>query len=266
MASRRDMRLSCFDMTDRITVITGAASGIGLSTAELFADLGARVVIADLNGDAAREAAASITKDGGSAVGLACDVADEASVAQAFRTVLDELGPITCLVNNAAGRTKAAFMDMSVEEWDRMHHICTRGTFLCSREAIRQMIDAGQGGTIVNISTVASIRPMIFNNTHYDSAKAGVNAVTRDCAIEFASHGIRVNAIMPGGTDTPGGRAVQARADLPARGPALTEGRRPMNRRGQPIELAQAILFMASPASSYVTGQILGVDGGYMVS
>jgi NAD(P)-dependent dehydrogenase (short-subunit alcohol dehydrogenase family) len=258
--------LESFRLDGRTALLTGAGSGIGEATARLFSAVGARIAIADLNGDAAEAVAASLRDEGRDAIGVACDVTDEHAVRAAFAAAADAFGTVDVLVNNAAGRTKAAFMDMSVAEWDAMHHVCTRGTFLCSREAIRGMIEAGRGGAIVNVSTVASERPMIFNNTHYDSAKAGVNAITRDCAIEFAAHGIRVNAVMPGGTDTPGSRTIQARADLPVRGPATTEGRRPMQRRGQPEELARAILFFASPASSYVTGQLLAVDGGYMVS
>ena len=263
--SKRDS-LSAFGLEGQVAIITGAASGIGAATAGLFASVGARVVIGDLNPEGAEATAQAIRDAGNQAVGVACDVADEGSVQAMFAKANDIFGPVDVLVNNAAGRTKAAFMDMSVEEWDAMHRICTRGTFLCTREAVRQMAGAARGGAIVNISSVASVHPMIFNNAHYDSAKAGVNALTRDCAIEFAPQGIRVNAILPGGTDTEGSRKIQGVQDLPVRGPALTEGRRPMNRRGQTIELARAILFLASPASSYITGQLLAVDGGFLIS
>ena len=263
-AGRR--RLEAYGLEGKTAIITGAASGIGAATAELFAQVGARVVIADLNGEGAEATADALRKAGGQALGLQADVTDEPSVQRVFAETREAFGPVDVLVNNAAGRTKAAFMEMSVAEWDAMHAVTVRSAFLCSREAIRQMIEAGNGGAIVNVSSAASVHPMIFNNTHYDSAKAGMNALTRDCAIEFAGHGIRVNAILPGGTDTQGSRNIQARADLPVRGPALTEGRRPMGRRAQPSELAQAILFMASPAASFVTGQLLAVDGGFLVS
>lgn len=255
-----------FKLAGKTALVTGAGSGIGAATAELFADVGARVAIADLSREAAEETAATICTAGGEAIAIQCDVADEGAVQAAFAATLSELGPADVLVNNAAGRTKAAFMKMSVTEWDAMHHICTRGTFLCMREAIRQMIGAEKGGSIVNISSVASERPMIFNNAHYDSAKAGVNALTRDAAIEFADRGIRVNAVLPGGTDTPGSRRIRSNPSLPMVGPARGEGRRPMGRMAQPVEIARAVLFFASPASSFVTGQLLAVDGGYMVS
>lgn len=256
-------RLSPFGLENKVALITGAASGIGLATAQLFSDVGARVVIADLNKEAALDAAKLI---GATAIGVGCDVADEEDVKSAFDAAEAAFGTVTTLVNNAAGRSKANFLDMSVNEWDQMHHICTRGTFLCSREAIKRMISKEIPGSIVNTSTAASLHPMIFANAHYDSAKAGVNALTRDCAIEFAAYGIRVNAIAPGGTDTPGSRNINSSKTVKISGPALTEGRQPMKRRGTPEELAQAILFMASDASSYVTGQILAVDGGYTVS
>ena len=255
--------LQPFRLDNKVALITGAASGIGLATAQLFSDVGARVVIADIDNDAAVDAAKLI---GPTAIGVRCDVADEESVAGAFDAAESAFGTVTVMINNAAGRSKANFLDMSVKEWDQVHHICTRGTFLCSREAIRRMLSKDLRGSIVNISTAASLHPMIFANAHYDSAKAGVNALTRDCAIEFAANNIRVNAIAPGGTDTPGSRKIVNNEAVKISGPALTEGRQPMKRRGTPEELAQAILFMASDASSYVTGQILAVDGGYTVS
>lgn len=258
--------LDRFRLDGKVAIITGAASGIGLAAAELFTKVGAQVVVADLNVEAADAAVAAIRSAGGAAIAVQCDVADEVSVKRMFDAANETFGAVDVLVNNAAGRSKAAFMEMTVDEWDQMHHICTRGSFICTREAVRQMKGAGKGGAIVNVSSAASLHPMIFNSTHYDSAKAGVNALTKDCAIEFAEFGIRVNAVLPGGTDTPGGAAIKGRTSLPARGPALTEGRRPMGRRGDPSELACAILFMASPASSFITGQLLAADGGFLVS
>lgn len=265
MNEQAQSRLQEFGLFGKVALVTGAGSGIGEATAHLFADVGAKVVVADLNADGAERVAAAIRETGGEAMGMGGDVSDEAAMASVFAASERAWGPLDVLVNNAAGRTKNEFMQMTVAEWDAMHHVCTRGTFICSRLAVRQMIAAEKGGVIVNISSAASIHPMIFANAHYDSAKAGVNALTRDMAIEFVQHGIRVNAILPGGTDTQGGRTMGARSNITLAGPALAPGRRPMGRAGRPEELAQAILFLASPAASYITGQLLPVDGGYTV-
>jgi len=258
-------RIEQFGLTGKVAIVTGSASGIGEATVQLFADVGAKVVVADLNAEGAEAVAMAIRDGGGEAMAVQTDVSDETSVTALFETVENAWGPVDVLVNNAAGRTKKDFMEMSVAEWDAMHHICSRGTFICSRLAIRQMIASGRGGAIVNISSVASIQPMIFANAHYDSAKAGINALTRDMAIEFVQHGIRVNAVLPGGTDTPGSRTMGPRSNLVIAGPATGPDRRPMGRKGDPSELANAILFLASPAASYITGQLLPVDGGYTV-
>jgi 3-oxoacyl-[acyl-carrier protein] reductase len=266
MDQHAQSRLREYGLFGQVAIVTGSASGIGEATVRLFAAVGAKVVVADLNPEGAEAVATAIRAEGGEAMAVRADVGDEASVEAMFAAVEQAWGAVDVLVNNAAGRTKKEFMEMSVAEWDAMHQVCTRGTFLCSRLAVRQMIGAEKGGAIVNISSVASIRPMIFANAHYDSAKAGVNALTRDMAIEFAQHGIRVNAVLPGGTDTQGNRTMAQRSNVVIAGPAMVGGRRPMGRVGRPEELAQAILFLASPAASYITGQLLPVDGGYTVS
>jgi NAD(P)-dependent dehydrogenase (short-subunit alcohol dehydrogenase family) len=132
------------------------------------------------------------------------------------------------------------------------------------REAIKIMRDQGRGGSIVNVSSVSADHPTIFNNTHYDSAKAGVDAMTRAAAVEFAEHKIRVNSIQPGGTASGGAKAMGE--SLPFKGPMTLPGRIPLGRISQPIEQARAILFLASDAASYITGHHLTVDGGYHVS
>jgi NAD(P)-dependent dehydrogenase (short-subunit alcohol dehydrogenase family) len=263
--SARTNALNAFGLEGKVAVITGAASGIGKATAKLFAATGAKVVIADLNPDGARAVAEEIVAGGGTATGIACDVGVEADIKHLFAETAQKHGGVDVLVNNAAYRPKADFMEMSAEEWDRMHVINTRGTFLCMREAIRLMKAAGKGGAIVNISTIGTQHPTIFANTHYDSSKGGVNALTKTSAIEFAPDKIRVNAVLPGGTDTEGSRQIRA-SGFAAKGPITIPGRLPMARLAEPIELANAILFLASPASSYITGHLLPVDGGYLVS
>ena len=256
---------SIYGLQGQTAVVTGAASGIGKRTAKLFAAVGASVAVADLDEAGAEAVVAEIEHDGGRALAVRCDISDETQVKALFQSTATAFGGVDILVNNAAYRPKADFMEMSVATWDLMHAINTRGTFLCMREAIRLMRTAGKGGSIVNISTIGSLHPTIFNNTHYDSSKAGVNALTVTSAVEFAPDKIRVNAILPGGTDTEGSRKLRS-AGVTTRGPIMiAPGRVPLGRMASPEELAQAILFLASPASSYITGALLPVDGGYAI-
>ena len=154
-------------------------------------------------------------------------------------------------------------MAMTVDQWDMMHAVIARGTYLCIRQAVPRMRDSGRGGAIVNVSSVAAVRPAVLNSIDYDSAKAGVNAITRAAALEFAEHGIRVNAVMPGSTNRPGAPSF---GDVTPTGPFTMPGRHPMNRIAEPIEQARAILFLASPAASYISGICLAVDGAAMLS
>ncbi len=256
--------LAPFTLTGKVALVTGAAQGLGRSIAELFLDVGASVVVADLNGDAAKAAAEELAERGPT-LGVAMDVSDEAAVQAGFAAAAERFGGVDVLVNNAAYRGKAGTMDMSVAEWDIMHAVCTRGSFLCLREAVKQMRGRG-GGAVVNISSMSAQHPTIFPNMHYDSAKAGVDAITRLAAVEFAKDGIRVNSVLPGGMATPGPdkmRAAQAAGGAVIAGPALIPGRNLLGRVAQPIEMARAVLFLASDAASYITGAELLVDAGF---
>jgi len=248
-----------FSLKGKYAVVTGAASGIGKATANLFVNVGATVLFVDINGDAAEAAAAEVDAEG-----AACDIADEGQVARVFGAARKRFGRLDVLANVAAYRRKADTMTMSPAEWDMMHAVTTRGTFLCMREAIRIMLDQPEGGAIVNVSSVSAQHPTILSNMHYDSAKAGVDAMTRAAALEFASSKIRVNSVQPGSTASQGGKAI-ATAFRPT-GPIMQADRIPLARYAEPIEQARAILFLASDAASYITGHHLTVDGGYLSS
>ncbi|MDE8345006.1 MAG: SDR family NAD(P)-dependent oxidoreductase [Acidocella sp.] len=256
-----------FAIPSKIAIVTGAASGIGKATAHLFAHAGAKLVIADIDIKAAQNVASDIITAGGEALAVAVDISEETQVQRLFKRLFDAYGGIDILVNNAAYRPKADFLEMSVETWDRMHDVNTRGTFLCMREAIKLMRIQGadRGGAIVNISTIGAAHPTIFNNTHYDSSKSAVNGMTRTAAAEFAGDGIRINAIMPGGVHTEGTMKMQdGNAVSTPKGPIMMPGRMLLG-MASPLQLASAILFLASPASSFMTGHIMAVDGGYLV-
>lgn len=252
--------LAAFGLRGKTALITGAASGLGRATALLFLEVGAQVVIADLNEQAALSTATELAAFGPT-LGVGVDVAEQASVSAAFTAAADAFGGVDILVNNAAYRSKADTMTMPVEEWDRMHAVNARGSFLCLREAVVQMRGKG-GGSIVNVSSMSAQHPTIFPNMHYDSSKAGIDAITRLAAVEFAKDNIRVNSILPGGMDTQGGANIRA-ANVAMAGPAVMPGRNPLGRMAQPVEMARAILFLASDAASYVTGVELLVDGGF---
>jgi NAD(P)-dependent dehydrogenase (short-subunit alcohol dehydrogenase family) len=257
-----------FTVPGKVAVVTGAGSGIGEATAHLFSKAGAKVVIADLTQDDGQRVADAIVANGGEAIAVACDVSEEPQVQAMVAKACEVFGGIDILVNNAAYRPKADFFDMSVGDWDKMHAVNTRGTFLCMREVIKVMREQGKerGGAIVNISTIGTALPTIVNNVHYDSSKAGVNSITKSTASEFAADGIRINAVMPGGVDTGGSRKMQSDTSTKfvPKGPIMMPGRLLLG-TAQPIQLASAILFLASPASSYMTGHIMAVDGGYLV-
>lgn len=255
--------LSMFRLDDKVAVVTGAASGIGQGIAELFARVGAQVIVADINLQAALAVAEGIEGQGGKARAMLVDVSNEANVIEAFDQVIAQFGGLDILVNNAAIFPKRPFLEVETEFWDKLQSINLRGTFLCLREAIKHMKAFG-GGSIVNISSVSSMQAVVYHNATYNASKAGVNALTRTTALEFAADGIRVNAVLPGGVPTAGAKAASLAIEI--KGSMLGQGRIPLGGMGEPQDIAHAVLFFASPASRYITGQLLAVDGGFLVS
>jgi NAD(P)-dependent dehydrogenase (short-subunit alcohol dehydrogenase family) len=259
--------LELFGLRGKVALVTGGGAGIGRGISRLFVAAGARTIVADRDADAAQAVAAQLQAEappGAAAAAVVADVAHEQSVREMFDRAETEFGCVDVLVNNAGIYYLRPFTEISVADWEQVFAVNVRGLFLCMREAIRRMQAHRRGGSIINISSVNSSTALIFDNIHYGSSKAAVNGMTRSAALEFASAGIRINALLPGSIVTEG--TARMRADSPRRGPIMNPERIPLARRGQPIDVAAAALFLASSASSYVTGQLLAVDGGFQVS
>jgi NAD(P)-dependent dehydrogenase (short-subunit alcohol dehydrogenase family) len=251
-----------FDLANQVAVVTGAGAGIGRNIALKLASFGARVVAADLNLKSAEETAALIREAKGEAVALEADVASEASVVALFAAVQEKCGGADILVNNAGIFPKSPFLTTGAEKIEKMLAVNLSGTFLCMREAVRQMQEKGKG-SIINISSVAALKTVIFDNYDYGASKAGVNNLTVSAALEFGPKGIRINAIMPGGVMTENAGKI---IDQMPKGPIMNPERTPLGRIGVPDDIANAVLFFASPAASYITGQVIAVDGGFSIS
>lgn len=238
-------------------MITGGAGGIGVVTGRLFLEAGYCVALVDLDTTAAEAAAASIDPGGGRARGYGADVTDRGSVDAMVGAVAGDLGGISVLVNNAGTTHPAPTQEETDEEWDRLLQVHLGGAFRCARAAYPHL-SAATGASIVNIASIAARLGMPMRAS-YCAAKAGVEGLTRALAVEWAPVGIRVNAVGPGYTRTPMmmNSIRQGRADEEQLSATSALGR-----VGEPEEVAAAVVFLATPAAGYITGQTLFVDGG----
>ena len=273
MSQSATFRDGLFD--GQVALITGGGSGIGLGIAELFASLGGHAVLASRNLERLSQAAEKIRAAGGRVSTVAVDVRDAERVRAMVEEVRAQQGRIDLLVNNAAGNFYAPSESLSVNAWKAVVEIDLYGTFFCSQAVFPAMRDQG-GGRIVNISMTLHYRgwPLM---AHATAAKAGIDALTRTLALEWAPHRIRVNAIAPGPIPTEGVRkaftppsgARGAAADVFAVERAMGDYAKkaiPLGRWGAPADIAGAVAFLASPAGDWMTGSILVVDGGEWLS
>jgi NAD(P)-dependent dehydrogenase (short-subunit alcohol dehydrogenase family) len=251
--------LERFKLDGETAIVTGGAQGLGKQMATGLTEVGADVAIADVNLEGAEETAAELDGDT-DVIAVEVDVTDEASVESMVAEVTDRLGPIDVLVNNAGIVENSPAEETSIESWRRILEVNLDGVFLCAKHVGRQMLDRGEG-RIVNISSMSGFDVNVpQKQASYNTSKAGVAMMTKSLAVEWADRGVRVNAVAPG----------YMRTDLVdevlAANPDMEETwleNTPMNRLGRPEELQDLVVYLASDASSYMTGSVVQMDGGY---
>ncbi|MCA6103312.1 SDR family NAD(P)-dependent oxidoreductase [Bradyrhizobium australafricanum] len=239
----------------KVALVTGAARGIGLAAAKRFLADGWRVALLDIEGELLRAAVAAL-KQPDDTLALTCDASDAAGVAAAISAITDRFGRLDALVNNAGIAVFTPVLETSEADWSRIMAVNLTGPFLCTKAAAPVMREHG-GGAIVNITSISAVRASTLRSA-YGTSKAGLAHLTKQLAVELASLGIRVNGVAPGPVETAMAKAVhtpEIRADY--------HDAIPLNRYGLEEELAEAIFFLCSDRASYITGQILAVDGGF---
>ncbi|MFO8101333.1 MAG: SDR family oxidoreductase [Dehalococcoidia bacterium] len=258
-----------FDLSGKAALVTGGATGIGQAISRRLAEAGASVMVADINIEAANETAKEINRNECSAQSCHADASQAAHATQSVQDTIKEFGHIDILVNNAGVYPASPFMETTKALWDKVLNLNLGGPFLFSQAAAQAMIEAGNGGKIINMASVDGIRPTGYM-AHYNSSKGGLIMLTKALALELAPHHILVNAIAPGGIVTAG--TIQTGEEMTRiTGKTLEEfatemgGRMPLGRMGEPDEVARVVLFLASKASDYITGDTIVVDGGYLL-
>jgi NAD(P)-dependent dehydrogenase (short-subunit alcohol dehydrogenase family) len=244
------------DLSDDVAVVTGGGSGIGAGIATLLGRAGAKVAILDMSAEAAKTVAEQINGAGGTAIGVEANITDEAGVEQALTAVREQLGPVSVLVNNAATWVIKKFADTTADETRRTVEVTLLGTVNVMRAALPDLLETK--GRIVNIAS-DSARTGEHSMSVYAGAKAGIIGVTKSLAQEVGRKGVRANVVAPGTTVTPGSSDFINQVG----GPEKLARAYPLGRLGQPEDIAGAVLFLASPLSNWVTGQVLSVSGGY---
>jgi NAD(P)-dependent dehydrogenase (short-subunit alcohol dehydrogenase family) len=245
-------------LANKVALVTGAARGIGRTIAEVYADHGAQVAVADVLLAKAQSVAECITAAGGRAIALELDVSDPNSAQQAVDTTVAEYGRLDILVNNAGIHRGHLIVDFPVEDWEAVFAVNMRGTFLCSQAAARQMIRQGNGGCIINMSSASGKKPDP-QGAAYCASKSAVIGFTRVLALELGQYGIRANAVLPGATDT------KMLRDVTDRVPGLMDElvtRTTLDKIATPRDQANAFVFLASDLASHITGEQLVVAGG----
>ena len=247
------------ELAGKTALVTGAGVGIGRAIAMKLASEGARVLVVDFNAETAEQAVNDIVSAGGEAKTFVADVSDESRVASMVKAAVDQWGTLDIACNSAAlSRGSGPIHTFDKAVFDQTLDLCLTNTFLCMKYEIEAMLEQTSGGSIINISSNASLRGQPYN-TAYAAAKSGVNLLTKSAAAEYGHKGIRINAVSPGVIRTPGVEKYFEEQ------PKIAEGLKQsavMRRLGEPSEIAEAVCFFASDRASFITGQLLSVDGG----
>ena len=249
-----------FDLSGKIAIVTGGASGLGKAIAEGYAQYGAKVAIVDLNKEAAEKTAEEITDMGGEALGLNCDVSKAEDVRTVVTQIIDKFGKIDILLNNAGLGMRSNAEEMTDDMWNTVINVNLKGAFFFCREVGKKMIKQGRGGRIINMSSIAGVVGIETGNVNYAASKGGLNAMTRCLAIEWAQHNILVNAIAPSHTRTP--LIEKLIKEKPETGQYFLNNI-PLGRLGNVVDIVGPAIFLASEAAAFITGHTLLVDGGH---
>ncbi len=248
-------------LENKVAIVTGSAMGMGRATAELFAEHGAKVVVADLNEEAGKEVVERIQAAGGKATFVLVDISDSKQVKAMVEIAVDTYGRLDIAVNNAALKPdNNSFQDLDEAYWDRLQAVDLKGTALCMKYEIRQFMAQGDGGIIVNISSINAFKPTT-GNPAYQAFKHGVEGLTKAAAYEYGLKGIRINSVAPGAIRTP--MLTSALEGLGISEADIIPTMSLIGRLGEPHEVAQGILFLSSDDASYVHGTVLHVGGGF---
>ena len=252
----------------KCAIVTGGAMGIGFAIAYRLAEAGAAVVIADIDAQTAEKVCQDLAEFGYQAAAIKCDVSNETDVSNMVSNVATKLGGVDILVNNAGIYPRMPLAQMTAADVDSVMAVNIKGVFLCSREASRKMIEQKKGGCVINLASIDAVHPSARGLSAYDASKGAVLTATKSLALELGQYDIRVNAIAPGGiltegvVSTVGGQGTsEGRTQLKA-----FMARMVLGHMGQADDVARVALFLASDLASYITGSVIFVDGGYLVS
>jgi 2-deoxy-D-gluconate 3-dehydrogenase len=256
------------DLSSKRSIVTGGATGIGLSISYRLAEAGANVIIADIDENEAIRAGEDLKGRGFTVLPVHCDVGNEDDIRHMVDVAVQKMGGVDILVNNAGIYPHIPLEQMTTEVFERVLAVNLSGTFLCSREVSMHMIAQKQGGCIINIGSIDSLHPSSKGLSAYDASKGGVISLTRSLALELGAHDIRVNAVLPGGILT---RGVMTQSSHEPTREGRTQlkafmSRMVLGRMGEPDDVGRVALFLASDMAAYMTGSAIVVDGGYLIS
>jgi len=252
---------SIFDLSGSTALVTGAAAGLGRAIAVGLAQFGADIIAIDIDDKGLAQTISRVISFNRKGLAIKCDTSRTDDIMRMFTEVDKTFGRIDILVNNVGVIARAHPEDLTLEDWERVLKINLTGSFLCAQEAGRRMISRGQGGSIINISSISGVSALGRGNFVYSTTKGAINQMTRELAIEWANHHIRVNAILPAQMRTAWVERLQSGANADATMQTILRGI-PLSRLGEPDDMVGPVVFLASKASSFVTGVLLPVDGG----